>query len=235
MSAERPAAPAGTTRRSRLVAALPAAWAFLLSLLMLGPALGWGYVLSYDMVWVPQLDLRSDTLGLGSALPRAVPSDAVVAVLDGVVPAVLLQKVVLVGALVGAGTGAAALVAERSVPARLVAVTIAVWSPFVVERLLIGHWPLLVGYAVLPWLLVTLRGSGPGRPLPLRVPVLLLLGSLSASAGLVTAVAALAAGTRRGGSSPHAGPARVAPRGQRAVGGRRSGPAVVGHLGPRRC
>lgn len=197
MSAERPAAPAATTARPRTVAALPAAWALLLSLLMLGPALGWGYVLSYDMVWVPQLDLRSDTLGLGSALPRAVPSDAVVAVLDGVVPAVLLQKVVLVGALVGAGTGAAALVAERSVAARLVAVTIAVWSPFVVERLLIGHWPLLVGYAVLPWLLVTLRGSSPGRPLPLRVPLLMLLGSLSASAGLVTAVAALAAGTRR--------------------------------------
>jgi hypothetical protein len=198
VSAERPAVPAATTRRSRTVAALPAAWALLLSLLMLGPALGWGYVLSYDMVWVPQLDLRSDTLGLGSALPRAVPSDAVVAVLDGIVPAVLLQKVVLVGALVGAGTGAAALVVERSVAARLVAVTIAVWSPFVVERLLIGHWPLLVGYAVLPWLLVTLRGSGPGRPLPLRVPLLMLLGSLSASAGLVTAVGALAAGTRRG-------------------------------------
>ena len=163
-----------------------------------------------------------------------MPSDAVVAVLDGVVPAVLLQKVVLVGALVGAGTGAAALVAERSVAARLVAVTIAVWSPFVVERLLIGHWPLLVGYAVLPWLLVTLRGSGPGRPLPLRVPVLLLLGSLSASAGLVTAVAALAAGTPPRRSPPHAGPARVAPRGQRTLGGRRPRPAVVGHLGPRR-
>ena len=43
-------------------------------------------------------DLRADTLGLGSALPRAVPSDAVVAVLDDVVPAVLLQKLVPPGA-----------------------------------------------------------------------------------------------------------------------------------------
>lgn len=198
MPAERPAAPAGPTRRSKVLAALPAVWAFLLALLLLGPALGWGYVLTYDMVWVPQLDLRSDTLGLGSALPRAVPSDAVVAVLDGVVPAVLLQKLVLVGALAGAGAGAAALVAERSVAARLVAVTIAVWNPFVVERLVIGHWPLLVGYAVLPWLAVALRGTEPHRPLPLRVPLLLLLGSLSASAGLATAVVALATGVRRG-------------------------------------
>lgn len=198
MPAERPAAPAGTTRRSRWLAAVPAAWALVLSLLLLGPALGWGYVLTYDMVWVPQLDLRSDILGLGSALPRAVPSDAVVAVLDGVVPAVLLQKLVLVGALAGAGAGAAALVVERSLAARLVAVTIAVWNPFVVERLLIGHWPLLVGYAVLPWLAVALRGTGPHSRLPTRVPLLLLLGSLSASAGLATAVVALATGLRRG-------------------------------------
>ena len=34
------------------------------------------------MVFVPDLALRSDFLGLGSGLPRAVPSDAVVAVLD---------------------------------------------------------------------------------------------------------------------------------------------------------
>lgn len=198
MPAERPAAPAATTRRSRWLAAVPAAWALVLSLLLLGPALGWGYVLTYDMVWVPQLDLRSDILGLGSALPRAVPSDAVVAVLDGVVPAVLLQKLVLVGALAGAGAGAAALVVQRSLAARLVAVTIAVWNPFVVERLLIGHWPLLVGYAVLPWLAVALRGTGPHSRLPTRVPLLLLLGSLSASAGLATAVVALATGLRRG-------------------------------------
>lgn len=186
------------SRPSRAGVAVTSGWALALSLLLLGPALGWGYVLTYDMVWVPQLDLRSDTLGLGTALPRAVPSDAVVAVLDGVVPAVLLQKLLLVGALVGAGTGAAALVAERSVAARMVAVTIAVWNPFVVERLLIGHWPLLVGYAVLPWLAVALRGTGPHSRLPTRVPLLLLLGSLSASAGLATAVVALATGLRRG-------------------------------------
>jgi hypothetical protein len=154
--AQSAALPAGTTGRSRPVALVPAAWSVVLSLLVLGPALGWGYVLSYDMVWVPQLDLRADTLGLGTALPRAVPSDAVIAVLDAVVPAVLLQKAVLLGALVGAGTGAAALVRDRSTPARLVAVTLAVWNPFVVERLVLGHWPLLVGYAVLPWLVVAL-------------------------------------------------------------------------------
>ena len=54
---------------------LPRVWATALALLMLWPVLGGGYVLTYDMVWVPELVLRPDVLGLGSGLPRAVPSD----------------------------------------------------------------------------------------------------------------------------------------------------------------
>src|SRR3546814_6013260 len=82
----------------------------LLGSLLLGPALGRGYVLSYDMVWVPDLALRTDFLGVDSALPRAVPSDAVVSVLDELVPGMLLQKLVLLMGLVAAGAGAARLV-----------------------------------------------------------------------------------------------------------------------------
>lgn len=164
---------------------------------MLGGALGPGYVLSYDMVWVPDLTLTPDVLGVGTALPRAVPSDAVVALLDSIISGMVLQKVVLVGALVGAGTGAAALVG-RSLGAQLVASTLMVWNPFVVERLVIGHWPVLVGYAVLPWLLLVCRRWDVGVRLPGALPVLLMLGSLSASTGVATAVSALAGGWRRG-------------------------------------
>jgi len=176
----------------------PTAWATLLAVLLLGGALGPGYVLSYDMVWVPDLVLGRDVLGLGSALPRAVPSDAVVATLDEVLGGALLQKVVLLGMLVAAGTGFAALVRHRTTAAQLVAVSVGIWNPFVVERLLLGHWPLLVGYAVLPWLVVALDEVGPGRArLPARVPVLLVLGSLSASAGLASALVAFAVAGRR--------------------------------------
>jgi hypothetical protein len=99
-----------STRQGRL----PVLWALVLALLILWPVLGRGYVLSYDMVWVPDLALRPDFLGLGSALPRAVPSDAVVSVLDEVVPGILLQKVVLVGGLVLGGIGAVHLAPEES-------------------------------------------------------------------------------------------------------------------------
>lgn len=177
----------------------PVAWSALLAVLLLGGALGRGYVLSYDMVWVPDLALGRDALGTGTALPRAVPSDAVVAVLDELLGGVLLQKVVLLAPLVAAGAGAAALVG-RGTAARLVAASVAVWNPFVVERLAIGHWPVLVGYGVLPWVLLAATSWRTSGVLPARLPLLLLLGSLSATTGLVSAVALLAgAGTRRVG------------------------------------
>lgn len=181
----------------QLTRLLPLLWSLVLAVLLLGSALGPGYVLTYDMVWVPDLALRSDAVGTGTALPRAVPSDAVVAIVDEVVPSVLLQKLVLLGSLVGLGTGAALLVGGPTT-GRLVAVSLAQWNPFVVERLVIGHWPVLMGCAVLPWLFVAGRRMRRAGRVPPEVPWLLLAGSLSASAGLVTAVGALLTLLRRG-------------------------------------
>ncbi|WP_051548564.1 hypothetical protein [Nocardioides sp. URHA0032] len=172
------------------------AWAVALAVLMLGPVLGAGYLLTYDMVWVPDLALRTDFLGLGSALPRAVPSDAVVAVLDEVLPGMLLQKVVLLGALVIGGLGAARL-AGRSTVARLAAVSVYVWSPYVVERLWIGHWPLLLCWAVLPWLVAEGIRLRTDARLGAALPFLLVVGSLSANAGLMAAATLLAVGVTR--------------------------------------
>jgi hypothetical protein len=174
-------------------------WALALALLVLGPALGPGYLLVRDMVWVPDLALTRDALGLGSGLPRAVPSDALVAVVDEIVPAMLLQKLVLVLALGAGGVGAARLVGgTRGLVVRLVAVTVYNWNALVAERLLMGAWPVLVGYAVLPWLLVTARRWRERRTLPPSLLLLVPLGCLSASAGLATAVAVLAGAAGRG-------------------------------------
>ncbi len=178
------------------------AWPWMLALAVLGPALAPGYVLTHDMVWVPDLSLGPAALGLGTALPRAVPSDAVVAVLDEVVPAMLLQKLVLLGPLVAGAYGVARLVGAAPW-ARAVAMTVWIWNPFVVERLVMGHWPVLVGYAALPWVLLLAARWGRGAPAPALLPVVV-LGSLSASAGIATAVA-LAAGLLsppRGGPGP---------------------------------
>lgn len=172
--------------------ALPSLWSLALAVLLLGPALGTGYVLSYDMVWVPDLVLRPDVLGLGSGLPRAVPSEAVVAVLDQLLGGMILQKIVLLGCLVGGGLGSLRLVPTHSLTAQLVTVTLYQWNPFVAERLLIGHWPVLVGYAVLPWLIDAARRWRASGRLPATLWLLVPLGCLSAGAGLVTAVALVA-------------------------------------------
>jgi hypothetical protein len=144
---------------------------------MLGPALGPGYVLSYDMVWVPDLALRPDFLGLGSGLPRAVPSDAVVAVLDELVPGMALQKLMLLSALMLGGLGATRLIDRGSLTAQLGALTLYQWNPFVAERLLIGHWPLLLTYAALPWIVAEARRLRGGDGSVGRVVLWIALGS----------------------------------------------------------
>ena len=175
------------------------AWPWVLAAVVLGPALlGRGYVLTYDMVWVPDLALRPDFLGTGTGLPRAVPSDAVVAALDGLLPSMLLQKVVLYGALVAAALGCRRLVGP-SRTAQWLAMTVAIWNPFVAERLVIGHWPVLVGYAAVPWLALAAGRVRRGGSFPAALPVVMVVGSLSASAGLVSALVVLVFGWRRGG------------------------------------
>lgn len=183
---------------------LPRVWPWLLAVLLLGPALSPGYVLSYDMVFVPDLALRPGSWGLGSALPRAVPSDAVVGLLDTLLPGALLQKVLLLAALVLAGSGAARLVPSApttgGTTARLVATTAYVWNPFVVERLGLGHWPLLLTYAALPWVVAEGRRLGRGEGSVARVLLWMALGSLSPAGGLVVVLAAVVAvaAARRG-------------------------------------
>lgn len=132
-------------------AALPL-WCLALALVALGPALGPGFVLAYDMVFTPHQPLVDASVGLGTALPRAVPADAVVAALSTVLDGQLLQKAALLGALFFAALGTGRLLAAKPLPIQLVAATAYGWNGYVAERLFIGHWTVLVAYAALPWI-----------------------------------------------------------------------------------
>jgi hypothetical protein len=122
-----------------------------LGLLALGPGLGRGFLLSYDMVFVPRLPFAAAWPGL--APPRAVPSDLVIAAMSRALPGDIVQKVVLLAVFVLACAGAAALLDREPWPARLAAGVCYAWNPYVGERLIIGQWALLLGYAGLPWVL----------------------------------------------------------------------------------
>ena len=168
-----------------------AVWALALALLVLAPTLPAGYILLRDMVFTPRQPFTPSAFGLGSTLPRAVPIDAVMAALTSGVPGMVVQKVALVGTLTAAGLGAARLIPAQSRIARCAAASLYLWNAYVAERLLLGHWTLLIAYAALPWLVGSLlrvragdRGAAPG--------VVLLLGlcALTPGGGLLAALMA---------------------------------------------
>ncbi|WWW23589.1 hypothetical protein V7968_05975 [Nocardia vulneris] len=183
----------------------------------MGPLLGPGYLLLRDAVSTPRSYLTGSALGLGDAAPRAVPQDALLAALSPLLDGGLLVKAILLLALWAAGYGAAVLVREllhAPVPAQLVASTVALWNPYLAERLLQGHWSLLTGYAALPWIILTANrirvpsrsGHAPGAfaghaqtdPRPDRFAALRNWGGLAgalAAAGLTPTGAVLGAVT----------------------------------------
>lgn len=237
--ADRPGQPGGRPVQpgARLAARLrPHAWpalaGVLLGLLALGPALARGFALSYDMVFVPHPPVGYADLGYGGGPPRAVPSDLVVALAAKIVPADVVQKLILIAIFVLACTGAAALLAARwprlplqrgggqmdpgndpgftdgsadssdadpvrrgqaaPVAAVLAAGVCYAWNPFVAERLIMGQWAMLLGYAGLPWVLREL--TRPDRRIRVwRLAAVMVPAAVGGFAAMsVTVIAALA-------------------------------------------
>ena len=126
-------------------------------MLVTGPLLAPGYLLLRDAVSTPRSYLTDAALGLSEAAPRALPQDFFVAVTSTVVDGGVVVKVLLAAGLWLAGWGAArlaAVVLGPGLPGQFLAATLAIWNPYVAERLLQGHWSLLVGYGCLPWVAV---------------------------------------------------------------------------------
>jgi len=160
-----------------------------LGLLALGPGLGQGYLLVYDMVFVPAPRFSAAMFGLSGTLPRAVPSDAVVTAVAQLLPADVVQKGVLLAIFVLASAGVARLLDGEPWPARIAAGVFYAWNPYVAERLLIGQWALLLGYAGLPWVLAAL--TKPALSVARR-SVRLLVALLPAAVGGFAAMAVCA-------------------------------------------
>jgi hypothetical protein len=145
------------------------AYALVLSLVVTAPLFGPGYLLLRDAVSTPRSYLSDPALGLTESAPRALPQDFAVALASAVVDGGVVVKALLVVGLWLAGWGAARL-ADIVIPGagragQCVAATLAIWNPYVAERLLQGHWSLLVGYGCLPWVaaaMLRIRTGAPG-------------------------------------------------------------------------
>ena len=134
-----------------------------LALAIAAPMMRSGYVLLTDQVATPRSFLVPDSWGVGDAVPRAVPLDALTALLTTVVDGQYVQKLLLLLALLLSGWGAAALVPTDSVAVRCVAGVLYLWNPYVAERLIIGHWALLCLMGLRHGSSGVLSGLGPGR------------------------------------------------------------------------
>lgn len=119
----------------------------LVACLILAPLLRPGFILTLDMVFTPQL-----------RMPAEVSSSwlfhAMLHVLDNILPADLIQKVLLFAILVLAGLGVHRLV-EYLKLGKGVAVYYAgllyIVNPYSYERFMAGQYAVLFGYALLPW------------------------------------------------------------------------------------
>ena len=143
-------------------------YALALALLVVAPLISPGYLLLRDAVSTPRSYLSDSALGLVSA-PRATPQDFAVALASHCVDGGIVVKALLVAGLWLGGWGAARLVAmvlpEAGASGQFVAITLAIWNPYVGERLLQGHWSLLLGYGCLPWVATNMFAlRSPDRP-----------------------------------------------------------------------
>ncbi|MYR07164.1 hypothetical protein GTV32_12995 [Gordonia sp. SID5947] len=129
-----------------------------LSALILGPILRSGHLLYRDAVSTPRSFVTDPALGLGDVAPRAVPQDWVVATLSTIVDGGVVVTAITFAALTLAGVGygrmAIRLVPSAGRSGAVAAALVAIWNPYVAERLLQGHWSLMVSYAALGWLVV---------------------------------------------------------------------------------
>ncbi len=177
---------------------------------LLGPALKPGYVLTYDMVFVPRQSSVPAAWGLADVLPRAVPQDVVLWLLTSLAPGSWWQHLMLVLVVVGGATGVARLLRDEVLWQRCLGALLYVWSAYVVERLVMGSWPLLVAFAALPWAvgqaLNVRRGiSGAGG----RLILLLAVGSLAPSSWALIPLVALPIAVGPGSRAPIARRAAV--------------------------
>lgn len=117
-----------------------------LALMILAPLLLPGYIFALDMIFAPDMPLPSDMR----------PSWLFYALFRGfeyVLPADVLQKIILFFTLFAAGLGAFRLsqvMSDKPIAAYMAGLFF-VCNPFVYDRFMVGQFAVLMGYALLPW------------------------------------------------------------------------------------
>lgn len=135
-------------RWSQAVPYGPYAFFVAVAVMLLWPLLSPGFILTLDMIFTPNIPL-----------PDHVTSSYLfyftLHVLNGFLPADLLQKIILLLLLCGSGIGMYRLVRyfteQPNMTAAIIAGLVYMVNPFVYSRLMAGQFAVLLGYACLPF------------------------------------------------------------------------------------
>jgi hypothetical protein len=174
-------------------------WAILLAGLIAGPWLLPGYLFGTDWPGPRHFSVPKDFSSL-------TVFDVLLVAVSAVVSAEITTRLVILGALFAAGLGAFRALPVGAFIPRAMASVIYVVNPFVYGRIHYGQLPLILGYALLPWiaarLLALMREPGWRHALILAAQ-LTALGILDlhllVPAGIVLIAAAIAFGVARRG------------------------------------
>lgn len=147
-------------RRGTLPMWIPWPLGLVAALVVLGPALRPGSLLSLDLVMTSRIPLPRGVWGLGPDLPRRVPLGVLLSWTSTLIGGEAAGKLLLVASLTLAFVGAWRLATGTPVLCRLAAGLLYTLSPFVLTRLGVGHWGVMAAIAVLPWALPHLLRPG---------------------------------------------------------------------------
>lgn len=200
------AAPTATSTAIRL----PAWWAWgvggLLGLVVVGPGLELGPLLSFDLQVTPSIPFPPGVFGLGPGLSQRVPLFVLLAGLSAVVGGPAAGVAFLVGCTTVAFAGMVRLcrlavgpdAAAQSLGVLAAGAAGLIWAagPFALTRIGAGHLNLVWAVAVLPWALPRLARPADHPPSTFLAALLLAVGGpAGGTLGLVASgVALLAAG-----------------------------------------
>src|SRR5699024_12709280 len=87
--------------------------------------------------------MTASNFGGGDLFARNAPQDGFLSIIGMIMPATWVVKALMVFSALGAAAGAWRLSNKELVPT-LAAIALAVANPFVIERLLQGHWSVVI-------------------------------------------------------------------------------------------
>lgn len=127
----------------------------LLPLAILAPILGRGYILQYDMVFTPHVNLSLEALRSGNMLHQAIPVTIILKLISYILPMDIVQKIILYAIFFLSAYSIYICLDLKSKTAKVVAGIFYSINPFTYDRLMAGHWLFLLAYALTPFVLLS--------------------------------------------------------------------------------